>query len=284
MHWAEPQTSNEHARLRDELIAALQQSELALPRLSETVQRVCASASDEGVDARSFAELVRRDAALAGEVLRVANSPLFAARSPIGSLQQAVSRLGMRQVRDIAVIVSMRARVFRVRGFEPVLQAVFRHALATGLYAQEIARARRLPVEEAFLGGLFHDVGKPLLLQALVDRRGLAAGSVDVDARTAMALVDELHAPAGRALAAAWSLSPALCDLIARHHAVDATSTADHVLRLADDLAHFTMENRVVDDSFFVLHPSAAALNLYEDDVQALLAHRTSITEAATAI
>ena len=121
MHWAEPQTSNEHARLRDELIAALQQSELALPRLSETVQRVCASASDEGVDARSFAELVRRDAALAGEVLRVANSPLFAARSPIGSLQQAVSRLGMRQVRDIAVIVSMRARVFRVRGFEPCL-------------------------------------------------------------------------------------------------------------------------------------------------------------------
>lgn len=284
MQWAAPHTSSTYTALRDELLTALLGAELALPRLSEAVQRVCASAHDEDFDARSFADLVRRDAALAGEVLRIANSPMFAARSPITSLQQAVSRLGMRQVRDIAVIVSMRARVFRVRGFEPALQAVFRHALAAGLYAQEIARARRLPVEEAFLAGLFHDVGKPLVLQAIVDGRSAAARSIQGDSRATMALVDELHALAGRALGVAWSLSPGLCDLIGRHHAVEAASNADHVLRLADDLAHFTMENRVVDDTFFLDHPSAVALNLYEDDVGRLLAQRAAVTEAATSV
>lgn len=284
MQWAAIQPTRDYVALRGELLAALRQSDLALPRLSDAVQRVCAAANDEDCDARAFADLVRRDATLAGEVLRVANSPVFAPSSPIVSLQQAVSRLGMRQVRDTAVIVSMRARVFRVHGFEPELRAVFRHALATGLYAQEIARARRLPVEEAFLGGLFHDVGKPLVLQAIVDRRSHAARSVAGDTRVAMALVDELHAQVGRALAVAWSLSPDLCDLIGRHHEPGAVSTGDHVLRLADDLAHFTMENRVVDDTFFLTHPSAQALNLYEDDVERLLAQRAAITLAASSL
>ncbi|MFO0617172.1 MAG: HDOD domain-containing protein [Polyangiaceae bacterium] len=276
--------SSSYATLRDELLSALRNSELALPRLSETVQRVCASASDDRFDARSFADLIRRDAGLAGEVLRVANSPLFAARSPISSLQQAVSRLGMRQVRDIAVIVSMRARVFHVRGFEAELRAMFRHGLATGLYAQEIARMRRLAVEDAFLAGLFHDVGKPVLLQAIVDHRSRAAQAVDGDPRTALALVDELHEVAGRALAVAWSLSPALTELIGRHHAIEVASTAEHVLRLADDLSHFTMENRLFDDAFFVEHPSAEALNLYEDDVQRLLAQRPAVMEAVSTL
>ena len=56
----------------------------------------------------------------------------------------------------------------------------------------------------------------------------------------------------------------------------------DHAL--ADDLAHFTMESRVVDDTFFLTHPSAQALNLYEDDVERLLARRAAITQAASSL
>ena len=59
----------------------------------------------------------------------------------------------------------MQSGVFRVPGYEPVLNQLWRHALASGAFAKEIARVRRLNVESAFLCGLLHSVGKPALLQ-----------------------------------------------------------------------------------------------------------------------
>ena len=58
-------------------------------------------------------------------------------------------------------MIATRTRAFRVDGHEDEMRALFAHAFATALYAQEVARARRLGVEEAFLAGLFHDVGPP---------------------------------------------------------------------------------------------------------------------------
>src|ERR1700761_6831539 len=59
--------------------------------------------------------------------------------------------------RDPAMTAHGMARVFAVPGFEAEVKAAFQHALATALFAQEIAKARRSTVDAAFLAGLFHD-------------------------------------------------------------------------------------------------------------------------------
>ena len=74
-----------------------------------------------------------------------------------------------RRIREIALVVSCKSRVFNVPGFEDIVRGSFRVSLASAFFAQEIARLRRRNVEDAFLSGLLHDIGRPILLQASID-------------------------------------------------------------------------------------------------------------------
>ncbi len=271
------------AELRKELTDRFTNEKVALPLLDESVERVLDAATDERTDAKTLAELIKRDQALAGHVLRVSNSPLYAPASPIVSLQQAVSRLGMRQVREVALMISMQTRVFEVKGFARELKALFGHAIAAAMFAQEIARSRRRNVEEAFLSGLLHDVGKPIVLQAIVDSKSPTARAVRRQPARVWGLVDELHGLAGRALAEAWALPPALAEMIAGHHDASSVSSGVHVTRLADDLAHVTLADNGLDEATVRAHPFVAALNLYPEDMDALFEKREDVARAAGA-
>src|SRR5258708_12287382 len=155
--------------LRRRLGQRLDAGGLELPLLPEVAAEVVALTASEDSDTGRRAEVSRRDASMTAHGLRLANSPLYRPRSPIVSLQQALSRLGMSQIRQIALTVSCKQRVFRARGYEAEVHRTFRHSFATGLMAQEIAPARGWNAEEAFLPGLLHDVGRPVLLQAASD-------------------------------------------------------------------------------------------------------------------
>lgn len=272
-----------YCELRAELLTRFAEGKVALPLLGESVQRVLSALSDERTDARVLAEIIKRDQAFAGHVLRVSNSPMFAGMSPTVSLQQAVSRLGMRQVRDVAMLISMQTRVFAVPGFAAELKALFQHAIATALFAQEIARSRRRNVEEGFLSGLLHDIGKPIVLQAIMDSQRPAARALRADRAAVWALVHELHGRAGRAIAIAWSLPAAIADMIAGHHDVVSRSPSVYVTRLSDDLAHFAHGDGLLSEEDMLSHPVAAELNLYPEDVAALIGRRDAILGTAGA-
>lgn len=276
-------TTESYLALRGELAHSLGASSLDLPLLPEAVQRVLAATADESCDARALADLIRSDPALAGQVLKIANSPLYAGVSPTISLQQAVARLGMRQIRDIALLISMKTRLFSVRGFEGELRSMFLQATAAGLFAQEIARTRRMGVEDAFLAGLFHDVGKPVVLQAMIDARGESARAVEADRPRALSMVEDLHMIAGAALARAWSLAPSLADVIGHHHDPQASSSAILMVRLADELACQATGVLPVCEAALLTHPAAEGLNLYPEDLRRLVTLGPEIAKKAGA-
>ncbi|MFO0981658.1 MAG: HDOD domain-containing protein [Planctomycetota bacterium] len=273
----------------DELRGALEErirtGKIELPLLPEVASQVMTSSMDPHCETRKLAELIRRDPALAGHVLRVSNSALFAPAVAIVTLQQAVSRLGMQKIREIALIISCQSKVFVVPGFENRLRVLFKHSLAAGLYAQEIARMRRTNVEEAFLGGLLHDVGRPVLLQELVDlqkqlRIELHADALDV-------LVEQYHARVGSALIERWALPARLRETVAFHHDPAAAPTcvqAAMTTALADELAHLTVGPQLVDEESVRQHPLRAPLNIYPDMIDQLLAKRESIAAMVEAV
>lgn len=270
--------------LRARLAVAMERGEVELPVLPEMAAEVLALCADERCDARRLADSVRRDPALVANILRVANSPACGAAVAIKSLPQAVSRLGIGQVRGIALAVACRHRVFAARGFETEVRALFRHSFAAALWAQEIARARRWNVEEAFLAGLLHDVGRPAVLQAAVTLEpGARTGPLRAQA---LALADEHHATVGEALALRWRLPTALADVIAGHHgdASRAGGTGAAVTRFADDLARLTTGEDGMDEDTLRAHPMLVPLNLYGDEVDGLLARREALTQMLEAM
>jgi putative nucleotidyltransferase with HDIG domain len=255
---------------------------LRLPVLPAVAVELLASVNDENCDARSLAARVQRDPSLAAHVLRVANSARFAPKEPIVSLTQAIGRLGLATLREIVVSVAVKGSAFNVKGHEAYVEQLWRHALLSGRLAQEIARARRANVEAAFLCGLLHDIGTPVALQGLVDLSKEVG--VPLSEPTMLVTIAGLHQEIGGMLVERWKLPDWVHAAVRFHHQPDDAPKHHDLVRttaLADALAHWLDE-----DEGEGLPPGlehAAELDLYDDDLEALVACSAKLMAEAQA-
>lgn len=262
--------------IRDRLAQLIDRRELPLPLLPEAASQVMALVDRPDCDTRRLADVIRRDPALTAHVLRIAGTPAYAAQTKVVSLQQVIGRLGFATILQIALVIASRTRVFEVTGFETEVRGAFRHSFATALFAQEIARARRATVDSAFIAGLLHDIGRPLLLQALIDLHRDA--KIAPEREAILAAADEVHADVGGMLADSWALPPRVAEAVRKHHAPVGCELA-LMVALADSLAHAAL-----DGGEPVATELAAALNLYPEDVAALVARTATIAATVEAL
>lgn len=257
--------------------------ELELPMLPEAAARVIALCDDEDSDARALEAVLERDPSLTACVLKVANSALYASSEPIVSLQHAVSRLGMGTVRNLALTESLRTRLFDVPGHAATVGDIWDHCALAAVFAREIARKQRRNVEAAFLCGLIHDVGRSVVLQTVL-RMPRSCGTLSEE-QIELAM-DVHHARVGARLVQTWGLADWTAAAVEHHH--DPDSAVPHedlarITRLADLLADWVNTPGSEASDFPVDDPVIVALNLYPDDVDALLELRDRVVMTAEA-
>lgn len=245
--------------------AKVERLELELPVLPEASATILSETSKADWSAARVVEALKRDASLAAHLLRIANSPAFCGASPVASIQQAVTRLGASHLRQLAVVIACETRAFEARGFEAEVRAVFRHSLAVGLCAREIARQRRANVEAAFLAGLLHDLGWPVVVQGLAQ---VAAGEA-LAREAVLERAEALHAGLGGAVARAWKLPEAIAMAIVNHHQAEPPDDLTATVAFADVLALHGGGGQVTQEALRAL-PATRALNLYPDVVEGL--------------
>lgn len=260
---------------------------LELPMLPQVASEILAQGSSDAIDVRHLSDLLHRDQALAGHVLRVANSAAYCGDVRIQSIQQALIRIGLVQMREIVVTVALHGKIFRSGAHQELTAALWQHSVLAGLYAKEIARHLRSNVESAFVCGLLHDVGKPVVLGLLLDLSKESGHAVTPGA--CVATLDEFHTHVGRLLAERWTLPEPVLESIAHHHEVETPSGLGkpvQITALADLLAYAAAtsdEEYAAAQDLMEGHPLYAALNLYPDDVSALFAKRAEILQQAEA-
>src|SRR5262249_61960966 len=118
----------------------------------------------------------------------------------------------------------------------------WQHAVYTAAYAGKIARRCRRNAEGAFLGGLLHDVSKPVLLLALADLQ--AQLQEPIPPLVVTAAMDVYHTQVGAVLAATWTLPPEVCESLVYHHdysAAPAHPEAAMVTCLADRVVYASL-------------------------------------------
>ncbi|MET0595960.1 MAG: HDOD domain-containing protein [Polyangiaceae bacterium] len=280
----------------------VEQGTLTVPLLPEAAATLLLMTEDEDADLDRLAEVVRADPTMAAQLLRIANSPLFVSRYPIASLRTALSRLGMFQVRQIALLIVCDTKVFRVRGWEAPIRKLFEHSVLVALFAQEIAKKARMNADEAFLAALLHDVGIPTLVQGLVEIEPRVTSFRDIEGL--LALLHPRHAEIGARLAAAWAMPPRLIEAIGYHHdplLAKSDGRNAMVLHLANELAGHGPGHAAppAEDAFapsgtfaaarevsgeFEIPQEAAALGLSHADIAELLAMRQALTTKASAV
>ena len=155
---------------------------------------------------QELAALIQRDLALAGQVMRVANSALYARRTPVVTLPQAIAWLGIREVRNIAFAVAVQSQVFSSTYFRQEMNELWRESVITALFAQEIARLKRRNVESAYLCGLLHRAGMAVILSRVGS--AVLKHRITADAGAVVQLAERHEARVGTHLAIAWTLPP----------------------------------------------------------------------------
>jgi len=258
---------------------------LTAPQTIAPLPRVCAQLAEltaqQVTDAAQLARLIQSDAALAGEIIRVANSPALRPRTAIVSLQQAVSWLGVAEVRNIAMAVMLRGEVFSAPGHERQTEELWQEAWLAGLWAKEIARERRKHVESAFLAALMHRTGAALALKIL--SRFEAQGRARLAACLFDDLVVEFEPALGRLLMSNWLLSKDVQDAASdwRNPRESTQSDLAGTVHAAHLLAAHTLHAELITEDMVIESPVFAQLGVFPDDRRHMLAKRDHVRALA---
>ncbi|NOT32870.1 MAG: HDOD domain-containing protein [Candidatus Eisenbacteria bacterium] len=267
------------------LLERLNSGHLVLPVIPTAATQVLQASRNENTATSKIAESLSSDPALAAHVLRAANSAAYAASEPIVSLSQAVIRIGLTTVSQIALAACMKAKLFQAGGYVDLVSPVWPRSAMAAIWAREIARVKDRDVEGAFLLGLLHDIGRPVVIQALLDlekRNNVRYG--EAQARVAM---DYLHPMVGAALMRQWKMQDWMADAIAWHE--DPMSAPQHreealTASLAQRLAYWTLEGDANDASQLREDEVPPALGFDSEDLEKLLEQRDRVCSKAEAL
>jgi putative nucleotidyltransferase with HDIG domain len=265
-------------KLEQALVQKIEQSQIELPLLPQVASQVMALASDPNADAAKLSALIHQDQALAAHVLRIANSPAYMTRSPVASLQHAVTMLGINLLSEIAFTASLKTGAFQVPGHEEQVKQLWRHSLASGAFAKEVARTRRVNVESAYLCGLLHGIGKPVVLRTTATLA--RTQRVSLDKPGLQMLIDGYHSRVGVLIADKWSLPKQVSEAIQYYRDYDHASAFRQeclLTSVADRLASHLLTPDDMPEETLRDHPVFAELNLYPNDIDQLLAAKDKV-------
>lgn len=149
-----------------------------IPPLPVILMQLLELVRDPNADFDKMSTLIEQDPALAAQVLKVANSPLYGSGVEIKNLPAAIGRLGVPGVASIASTIMME----KIRPPKPIYYKMFGrqiwvHSLQCAFLCKGFAKSEG---DDEFSGhflGLIHDVGKIIIFNCLTD--ALSSGIMD---------------------------------------------------------------------------------------------------------
>lgn len=206
----------------DTLLEAVLKTGVTLPVPGVAFARLQAVSLNENAGPREMAEVAKKDPSLTGALMRVANSPVFRPRTQSRTVQDAITLLGRSRTLAVAASTALRSSAEGVDS--RVLDAVWNASLTVAEGSWRCARvskpARHL-ADEAYLAGLLHDVGVPVLLKRFPEHTKLfhdPAISLEQAIRQLDAATGLSHAGVGALVTRNWKLSHDVSEAIHCHH------------------------------------------------------------------
>lgn len=203
-----------------------------LPSIPAAALRVIKLTDASSTTASKLAEIIAQDQSMSVRVLRLANSAFYGLSRKVGDLSEAVIILGMRTVRNLAMVASTYPWMIRpLRGYALGPKQLWTHSFGVAIGAQLVAKRARLMDEEAiFTAGLLHDIGKVALSIWLENKlTGLLTLATNENLTFDEAERQVLgydHQDVGARLGEIWNLPDAIVAAISFHHRPD--EATDH--------------------------------------------------------
>ncbi|HVN55586.1 MAG TPA: HDOD domain-containing protein [Anaerolineaceae bacterium] len=256
-----------------------------LPVYSLNSQRALKLINRPNTSLKDLAQTIGADQSLSVKLLRIVNSAAFALPRTITRISEAIPYIGIEETRKVILAASAQSLFGGAQNRDTWV-----HALASAHIAEALHRLTNFgqDSDDAFMGGLLHDIGKTYLQKQypsmyqkvfLRVRDGMAPGEAE-EAEFGMD-----HARVGGEMLLHWNFAPQLREAVANHHCLtETTEPLTFMVALANQIAHF--EDGSVNDepdsramAFFGLDPERAleikksvslAIERFEQKISAL--------------
>lgn len=169
--------------------------------------------SDEG-SLKKIIDKIKTDQGISSKVLKLINSPFYALRKEITSIDQASMLLGTATIKNIVLSVSIEdfyKKNFSIYGTTG--NKLWEHSHNTATIAEIIGKKLKLDSDACYLAGLMHDIGKVVLVDFLVKE---TKNFEDEKSQTGMT-----HQEVAGIVLGKWGLGKQIINSVVNHHTVD---------------------------------------------------------------
>lgn len=196
-----------------------------MPSLSPVVHKINEVANNVKSSAQDLTDLIQLDPVLTAKVTRMVNSAYFGLPQEVKSLKQAVVLLGLNTIKNVAISSAFLGRSY-LKGSDVLDGEDFwKHSLGVAVASKMIARRLGVEekfIEEYFIAGLIHDIGKILMNNSFPDEMRKI---LEISAAKNMPITDIeknvlglSHEEIGIAIGKKWKFENNLLYAVGRHH------------------------------------------------------------------
>ena len=220
----------------------------SLPQFPENITAINKLLNDPDSKMSDIAMQISNDVSLTGELLKMVNSAAFALASPCHSITDAVKLVGLRGIKNLLFSIGTMQTFKAVSGDKADL---WTHAYQVAFYSYNLARnffaGKRAIIEDSYICGLLHDMGKiifetshPDLLEkakAVCESKGISADLIE------RLIAGVNHGEIGSEVAKKWNFPEVIVNVIKYHHdpedAPDDVKSLTSIVYLADILTYY---------------------------------------------
>jgi len=219
---ADDSSGEEKATLIEAITTRFKRGEINLPSYPK-INSEFRQLMEQGAEISKITDLLKQDVGIYSKLMSISNSPYYCGLTPNRTLEQAISRLGLKTTKNYVEIISNRSLYTTSnKKYKDVLKKLWEHSLSCA-YASEIlsSHMQHKTPDEVFTMGLLHDIGKLLLLQIAIemDTKGIYSQAIDPSELTGT--LATYHGVFGGSLLKKWNFPPEYAYICQYHNHIE---------------------------------------------------------------
>ena len=157
------------------LVEKINNDTLVLPTLPAIALKVRRAADDPDINLNAMADVISQDPSLSARMIKISNSSYLGRAVKVTSAQQAVTRIGLRQIKNIATALAMEqlfvsknpiVKDYMARIWADTIEIVANSLAALQVHTKQ-TKNRALNLDSMMLAALVHNIGVlPILTEA----------------------------------------------------------------------------------------------------------------------